>query len=852
MRSCNAEVVEQQGFKVLTAVNGEEAFFVLEKYHGDIALVLSDLRMPSIDGLMLREKMLPKMQEVPFAIISGYVTREIAMRGIELKITAFVEKPHQEAEIVRLLKSEATSRREAINERKELEQCFVSETRDSFELIEPVILQLDPEAPDAKAVDQIFRMIHTIKGSSAFFNNIPIAKFVHKFEDLLASVKNGGAPLTSEVIASLLGGLDHIKAMVASLETGDGREFDIEQMLASIAMGDLPSEVTLKAKPSMPLVAQPKISSPSNMSTAKERPGVRVSMDLLDEFMSLSGEITVIRNMVNKLVRAIEKEHAGNKNVVALGELFDEMHKINTALQNKILELRKISIGSVYRPLQRTVHDLGASLRKSIKLQTAGDQLRVDTALSQVLADSLIHLVRNSADHGLETPEERLTAGKTAEGLISIDTRVTQDAITISVSDDGKGLDSQRIREKIVEKSLATADVAAGYSEKKLFSMIFESGFSTAKAVTDVSGRGVGMDSVRSAVERAKGRIDVSSIAGAGTTFTMHLPVPKSVVIVSSLLVHCADECFAIPQDSIFRVVHIKSQDKSTLLASLEGGSVLRLEESLIPLIDLSVVLNLRQERTLLAGADETALSIVVVRSNIGLFGIIIDEVLDIEDIVVKPLDNHLRTLLAFAGATFLGNGQVGLIINVEGIADLGHLKSAELEREAELLPSLSEERITADQYVIFALSAPGLFALPLGDVFRLEELAPSSVRHSGHIRCVIYRDTMMPLIDLKPLLGFKGTTKPNKSDLLQVLVVNHDDRLWGMELDAIIDIASASTSLDTSIASRDVFLGTLYINDRTVTLLDCGAILKAFIAENYAKKPSKNAATAHGRSANG
>ena len=498
-------------YDTIQAGTGEEALELIEKNAADLACVVSDFKMPGITGMELREKMLVKYKDIPFVMVSGFVTREDALAAINLKISAFEAKPVDNAKLLATIKRVSADREGQILERITLEQIFIEEATNITIDLEPLIMSLEQNPSDLDAINTIFRLVHTIKGSSGVLESNHIRGYVHKFEDLLSKIKNGLMAATPEVVSVLLQGFDVVNQMIAGLRTGTPWEQDVDQLAVIFNIGNTPQAQT------GPQVQKAVAVGEAKAQVAKDT--VNVPAALLDEFMELSGEITVIRNMVNKLVRVIEKEMPGNRNVQHLVELLDEMHKINSGMQGRLVETRKLSLTKVFRPLPRAVRDTAKLINKQVNLRIEGDTTRVDTSLAQVLSDSLIHIVRNSIDHGIEGKEKRLERRKSPDGNITIRANEQGEAVVISIQDDGGGLDTTRIKKKAVERGLYSADEVEKLSEQKIFSLIFESGFSTAAQVTDVSGRGVGMDMVRSSVEKVKGHIGIDSELGKGTKF---------------------------------------------------------------------------------------------------------------------------------------------------------------------------------------------------------------------------------------------------------------------------------------------------------------------------------------------
>lgn len=805
-------MIVDAGFEPIFATSALEAAKLVEEHHRDIAAIFSDLRMPDEDGLELRAKLLAKFRDIPFIVISGFVTRELALQGVELKIAAFMDKPASERDFHAVLNREAALRVEQLRERQAIEATFFAEAQSIVEEVEPLILSLEDRPGDFDAINAIFRLVHTLKGSGGVLESEVFSKFVHRFEDMLTRMKNRELAVSSGVISAMLRGFDVIKAMLSSFAARDARAFVLDILLKELAIHEQGP-----AGPSPTGNGVDRTSKPEAVSTKAET--IKVSTRVLDDFMELSGEITVIRNMVNKLVRAIEKTQPGNRDINLLADLLDEMHKINSTLQGRIDDLRKVPVATATRPLKRTVRDLSASLKKTVDLEIEGEDLRVDAAVSQVLSDSLIHLVRNSLDHGLESPEERRKAGKSESGKIKVSCGENHDQIVISVQDDGRGIDIARVKAKLLANGSLGKDDVEKLSKPQLLAKIFDPGFSTAATVSEVSGRGVGMDMVKSSVERLRGQIEVATELGSGTAFTLKLPIPKSVLIINSLLVTAAAETFAIPQEKIVRLLQIEESQCANLVVQLEGGLVLRSEVGLVPLVRLSEVLGLSDE-TAVYGAE---MSVVLVKGEAGTYGLIVDAIVDGEEVVVKNIGKHLAAFDFYAGATFLGDGRVGLILNVDGVqrlartsrADAAYLKS---EEETAVIPP--------SRYLLFKLFHFGVFAVALEQVFRLEELPANKVRYSGDQPLVIYRNGLLPLYSLGGLLDF-AEAQPRFDENIHVLVFNRNERLFGLVIAAFVDIIEVRANVDRTISDRPGLTGNIFIGDDIASVVDLTELLQ-------------------------
>ncbi len=813
IREIISEQIVNLGYTCITATGMPDALKLLPNHHSDTVLIIADLNMPGGSGLELRQAVLEKYRDIPFVILSGNITKDLALKALELKIAAFIDKPASVDTLKKLITKEVASRIAQIGERQALESTFFQEAGSLLEDLEPLVLSLEQAPNDPNTINTIFRLIHTVKGSSGVLEDNTIYKFGHKFEDFLSRFKSGSVMVTPDAISAMLSGCDVLKNIVKSQEQRDGKNYDIESLIKNIEQSSVGAKSQAVQQAQTDNKEKSKAAPPS---TARE--DIRVPSTEFDRLMELSGEITVIRNMVNKIVRSIEKSFPGNKDVGLLSELLEEMHKINGSVQNKIVDLRKSPLSQTFRPIPRTIRDLSKALNKELSLAIKGEELRVDTSISKALSDSIIHLIRNSADHGIESPDARKASGKSKTGQIFINCREEREEVIVEVGDDGKGLDIDRIKKKILENGLATPDALAVMPPSKIYAQIFESGFSTAQSVSEVSGRGVGMDMVRNSIERLSGRIDISTEVGKGTKFTLHIPIPKTVLIINSLLISVHNQTFAVPQDNIVRLLCRDSNIQAKSIVTLEGGRVLRTEGEIIPLVNLREILKFPK---LEQPAEE--LNIVVTQFEGTTYGLIVDAILDGEDVVVKPIGQHLVPLKAYGGATFLGDGSVGLILDMGGLAELAKLDTGSLEDQA--INDSQAAKITLNEYLVVSLARDGLYTVPLSEVYRIEDINSEEIKYSGFQKVVIYREQLMPVYDLSLALNF-GAGK-NLNDLkTQVVVTKIGDRFFGLIVNAIVDIASTDTDVDQQIRDRPGILGTTFIGGESATVVDIKEVL--------------------------
>ncbi|MEI8026892.1 MAG: chemotaxis protein CheW [Pseudomonadota bacterium] len=827
--------VKEAGFSAILCTDPDEALKVCKNEQADILLVMSDFHMPQMTGFEFRKKLLDQGTSLPFVIVSSYVTKEMALTALSLKIAAFFDKPITEDELVKLIEKHSKPRLESIRESQALETVFLEEASNILDEMDSVLLALDHDRTSQEKLNLIFRAAHTIKGSSGVLPSDVVTRYVHKYEDIISGVKKGQLQFSDQVYEVLLKGYDRIKELIAAAANKKLGEFQLEALLPEL-------DLTSKSKSSENEAQKPEAKSqhaPASPSLQKAKDTISVPINMLEQLSGCSGEITVIRNMVNKLVKGLELQYIGNRDIQNLGELLEEMHKINGTIQTYITDLRKVPLSGVLKPIPRIIRDLAKDLGKSIDLTIEGEKLRVDNALATVCSNSLVHLVRNSADHGIEDQATRKNLGKPDSGYIQIQCKEVGDEVQISIKDDGKGIDPKMIRNKALEKGLFTAQQLSEMNEQQTLGIIFASGFSTAAKVTDVSGRGVGMDMVRSSVEAVGGQILIDSRPGSGSTFLLKLPIPKSVLIITALLVQAGRHAFAVHQDAIERVMRIESEKYSSLVQMASLGRTLRCGEDVLPFLSLSEILNIPEagEISTAKGASKTVL-VLVLRSDNLRYALQVDEIGDAEEIVVNRIQTYFNPKAAFAGATFMGDGSVGLILNIKGIADLSNIRSEEKKQESvSQREKMSSTSATLDEatrsFLLFKLASKALFGVPLEQVFRLEEFESSRIQISGGERVIVYRDGVMPLYSIEKILNLRPSSAKNlpekESDSktkVSAIVAKSADGYFGLQVETVVDIASSDEPISDSIRDRKGIVGNAYIREQNVTILDLSVVL--------------------------
>lgn len=507
---------------------------------------------------------------------------------------------------------------------------------------------------------------------------------------------------------------------------------------------------------------------------------IRVRVDVLSRLMNSTGELVLARNQI---LRALEPFRA---QVPGLNEMLQNLDVVTSDLQDGVMQTRVQSVGLVFGRFNRVVRDVARTLGKEISLHTYGGDVELDKSIVEALADPLTHLVRNSADHGIETPDIRLAAGKRREGSITLHAFHEGGQVHITITDDGRGLDPEKILSKAIERGIVSSESSADLSPQEINNLIFSPGFSTAEKVTDLSGRGVGMDVVRTNIEKLGGVVNIESKLGQGTTISLQLPL--TLAIIQTIVVAASELRFAIPQVNIEEFVWVRAADVHERIEQYHGNDVLRLRGRLLPLVHLGKLLGLsgtvyppdggpildrreritdrrgpsgakQEERIAERGQDrrsswQSDYNIVVARAGKNCFGLIVDQLLDMEEIVVKPLAAFLKDCRAFSGATILGDGEVILILDVLGIAAASGLHFADLaaaesrQREEDLRREAEMNRLR--QSVILLRGGAGeQFAMPQSAVARLERISPDEIQRMGEREYVDYRGSAMPLLRL-------------------------------------------------------------------------------------------------------
>ncbi len=541
--------------------------------------------------------------------------------------------------------------------------------------------------------------------------------------------------------------------------------------------------------------------------------------------MDQVGELVLARNRLMQFATLQE-----DRSLVAA---YQRLDLITAALQENVMKTRMQPIGTIWNKFPRVVRDLALECGKKVNVSMEGQETELDRTLLEAIKDPLTHLVRNAVDHGIEPPETRRHVGKPEIGRLFLRAFHEGGQVNIEITDDGAGIDPERVAHKALERNLITAQQAAEMSQRDILNLIFTPGFSTAEQVTNVSGRGVGMDVVKNNIAMINGAIDVQSQVGRGTTIKVKIPL--TLAIIPALMVRCAGDRYAIPQASLVELVRLNGAEAHKKIETIYGAALYRLRGNLLPLVYLRREL-LLEEETASDGPekdDQHAVDIVVLQADERQFGLVVDGVNDTEEIVVKPLGKQLKDLSVFAGATIMGDGKVALILDVMGLAQRAHVVSEQRAAGQVEAAAPAQGQGRKSQALLLLESAAGeRLVLPLSRVARLEKIPRAQVEQAGHREVVQYWGQIMPLIDIAQTLAGQwalpthGNGGAAETGSLDVVVYTDGEHYVGLVIDRILDIVEDTFTIQ-ALRNRDGVSGTVVVQGQVAELLDLDKLIQ-------------------------
>ncbi|MFZ0146999.1 MAG: chemotaxis protein CheA [Xanthobacteraceae bacterium] len=700
----------------------------------------------------------------------------------------------------------------------ELLREFLTETAESLDHVDAQLVRFEREPNNGQVLSNVFRLVHTIKGTCGFLGLPRLEALTHAAETLMGKFRDGMA-VTGEAVSLILAAIDRIKTILDGLEKlqrePPGDDTDLIRQLNRAAARAQETNPRLQGDGS---AASERAADQTaledgdtavfrNLAESGDEAGsvasqsIRVSIDTLDQLMTMVSELVLTRNQLLEVLR----QHDDSEFNVPLQRL----SSVTTQVQQEVMKTRMQPIGNAWQKLPRIVRDLSADLGKDIGLEMVGADTELDRQVLDLVKDPLTHLIRNCADHGIENPDERSAAGKPRRGTIRLTASRQGGYVVIEIVDDGRGLDAARIKAKALEAGLISEPDVSAKSQAEINNLIFTPGFSTALEVTSISGRGVGMDVVRSNIEQIGGTVDVKSSPGSGTSFIIKIPLTLS--IVAALIVEIAGERFAFPQLSVLELMRIGSEHR---IERIKSAPVLRLRQRLLPLIDVKKALQL-------GTGDDANGFVVVTQAGSQIFGAVVDNVFHTEEIVIKPMSSKLRHIAIFSGMTILGDGSVIMVIDPNVLAQsLGSAAPSPIEASIDAAEPEPRSRQDAVSLLIFRAASDGPKAVPLSLVSRIEEVDRQKVDITDGRYIVKYRDALMPL------LGFDMQARIKKEGAQPILVFSEQGRSIGLLIDEIVDIAEEK--LDVKITGdRPGILGYALVKGVVAEIIDVDFFLE-------------------------
>jgi two-component system chemotaxis sensor kinase CheA len=699
---------------------------------------------------------------------------------------------------------------------------FLTETHESIDVIDVELVRFEQEPNNAKILGKIFRLVHTIKGTCGFLNLPRLEALTHAAEALMGNFRDG-APVTSEAVTLILVTIDRIKLLLDELERTqveqEGHDQDliaelhrVAQTFAGTSAAAPPPAVAEKAAAIAAKNARK--DSARSADDAGEAAGrdeertdsrianqsIRVHVDTLEQLMTMVSELVLTRNQLLEIGRRHEESE--------FKAPLQRLSNVTAELQEGVMKTRMQPIGNAWQKLPRIVRDLSNDLGKPIEFEMHGAETELDRQVLELIKDPLTHMVRNSADHGIELPAERRAAGKPERGTVRLSAWHEGGHILIEVADDGRGLDVGRIKAQAVARGLASEADVDKLSDAQIFQFIFTPGFSTASTVTSVSGRGVGLDVVRANIDQIGGTIDVKSVFGRGTSFTIKIPL--TLAIVSALIVEAGGDRFAIPQLAVVELVRVRRNSEHRI-ERIKEAAVLRLRNKLLPLVSLKRLLKIGNG----GGGETENVFIVVMQVGSQTFGIVVDGVFHTEEIVVKPMSSRLRNIPLFCGNTILGDGSVIMIIDPNGVAHtiVGAATSQPGGEDArEAGPQAGEA--TTESLLVFRAGSPQPKAVLLSLVTRLEVIDAKTIEGTSGRPLVQYRGQLMPLVPAN------ADVRIRSEGVQPLLVFTDEGRSMGLAVDEIVDIVEERLSIELAGQLPGV-LGAAVIKGQATEVID-------------------------------
>lgn len=722
---------------------------------------------------------------------------------------------------------------------RQLMDELVLESLEGLDSFDHEIMALERGEQNADTWNNAFRIIHTIKGSSGCMGFGRVESVAHVGESLLTVLRDGSVTPDSTVASNLLRYSDALREMMRSIgQKGDEGSTDHTQLLhdlqalhSAITSGgsgkdeaafgffdsepesspDIPYETSdLKTQAAAPTAAGgARTTDEQAPKTPPADTAIRVDVSQIDRLMNLVGELVLARNRI--------VQSAGSLADPAHLAAVQRVNLITSELQESVMKTRMQPIGNVWSKFPRIIRDLCHELGKDVALVMEGSETELDRTIIEAIKDPMTHLIRNAIDHGIEAPDERIGAGKAAQGRLSLRAFHEGGQVNIEISDDGSGIDAEKVLRKALQRGLVSEEQGARMSHREMLSLVFLPGLSTADKVTNVSGRGVGMDVVRNNIQKIGGNVDIHSERGRGATIRIRIPL--TLAIIPALVVACGGDRYAIPAASLVELVRIEGDQVEKAVEHIHEAPVYRLRGNLLPLLHLATELRLTSRRL-----PDEALFLIVLQAEGRQFGLVVDGIHDTEEIVVKPLGKEMKGLSVYAGATIMGDGKVALILDIPGLArrasllDEGGRQAVGEAQDGSRAAEVKDEI----RSLLVAHVGRNRIAIPLSCIARLEEIPPGKIERAGKTEVIQYRGRIMTVLRLSAVLGLDGGTLPAESGerLLALIVCALGANHLGIIVDSIEDIVEERIQVEVREGQRGI-LGSAVVRQQVTDLLD-------------------------------
>jgi two-component system chemotaxis sensor kinase CheA len=671
----------------------------------------------------------------------------------------------------------------------ELTKEFLAESLEGLDRMDRCLTDLEHRPGDKELLGEIFRAVHTIKGATGFLGFSRLEKLAHAGESLLGSLRDGRLTANANIVGGLLELMDGLRAILHLIEqtgqegsrTADEDSALLELMARLNQPDDDSADVDGEQGPERLAMATPMASVTAPPAGSAEKT-LRIDVEMLNRMMNLVGELVLTRNQILQ----------SNVDSTAFPELTRRLDSVTADLREAVMQARMQPVGHVFGKFPRMVRDLALSCGKSVRIAFSGQETGLDKSLLEAIKDPLTHAVRNAIDHGIEEPAARIKAGKPAEGVLSLRAYHHNGSVVIEVEDDGAGISTARVLAKAIDRRLVTADQAAAMTEREALQLVFQAGFSTASRVTNISGRGIGMDVVLANVAKLGGTVEIESQEGIGTLLRMR--VPLTLAIVRALVVRSGGQSFCLPQASLAELVYVPWREAGVSIEWIGEAELFRLRDRLLPMVRLDKMLGLDGAAS---NRLEHGFYLVVLEAEGCRYGLVVDDLMAPEEIVVKPLSPVLREIGLFSGATVLGTGALAMILDVTATGIRAGVRSTP-EEAAASARGVAPLAAASSSFLIFEDHAAGQRrarrALPLSVVVRIENVALNDVEYAGDRPLLQYRGDLLPLEDRGGILDETMAVDPEGTVTVLICQKGRDRRpgqRMGMVVRRVVEVAS-------------------------------------------------------------